>query len=133
MIQQLKTQNSQQILTSEVLEHARQYIEPILAELKTHLWEDIVEGLLNKRFHLLPLKNSALICEFIQYPRLKALNIFLAGGDLKELEALNPHLMDWARDCGADRIEIRGRIGWLKLFKKELDYDKTFIQISRDL
>lgn len=126
-------QSNQQILTHDVLEHARKYIEPILNELKTHLWEDIVDGLISKRFHLIPLKNSALICEFIQYPRLKALNIFLAGGDLKELETLNPHLMDWARDCGADRIEIRGRIGWLKLFKKELDYDKTFIQISRDL
>jgi hypothetical protein len=133
LIQQLKIQNSQQILTSEVLEHARRYIEPILAELKTHLWEDIVEGLLNKRFHLLPLKNSALICEFIQYPRLKALNIFLAGGDLEEIKALTPHLYSWAKDCGADRIEIRGRIGWLKVFKNELDYDKTFIQISRDL
>ena len=133
MIQQLKIRNSQPILTSEVLEHARKYIEPILAELKTHLWEDIVEGLLNKRFHLLPLKNSALICEFIQYPRLKALNIFLAGGDLDEIKALTPHLYSWAKDCGAERIEIRGRIGWLKVFKNELDYDKTFIQISRDL
>ena len=133
MTQQLNSQNKQQILTPEILEHARKYIEPILEELKTHLWEDIVKGLITKRLHLLSLKNSALICEFIQYPRLKSLNVFLAGGDLEEIKTLTPHLYSWAKDCGADRIEIRGRIGWLKVFKNELDYDKTFIQISREL
>ena len=118
---------------AQILTHSRKFIEPILKQLKTHLWEDIVWGIENGYFFLYSFEKSALVCEFVNYPRLKALNIFLAGGDLKELKSIQPDLIKWAKENGVSRIEIRGRLGWLKTFRNELDSDKTYIQISKDI
>lgn len=115
------------------LDHAKKYIEPILNDLKTHLWKDIVYGISIGHFHLITLPNGAIVCEFVNYPRLRACNIFLAGGDLEEMKELQPDLIKWAKENGAERLEIRGRLGWLKTFKNELDSDKTYIQISKDI
>ena len=127
------SQNNQVIHTSETFEHARKFIEPILKDLKTHSWEDIKNGILKKRYHLLALKNTALVCEFLEYPRLKSLNIFLAGGSLEEIKTIFPHIKEWAKDCGAERIEMRGRLGFLKAFKNDIDSDNIHIQLTKDL
>ena len=72
----------------QTLTHSRKFIEPILDQLKTHTWDDILWGIENGYLYLYSFENSALVCEFVNYPRLRALNIFLAGGDLNELKSV---------------------------------------------
>jgi len=56
----------------------------------------------------------ALVFEIMEFPRLRALNIILAGGDLDQIKTLDPVLIDIARGHDCTRIYLSGRRGWLK-------------------
>ena len=54
-----------------------------------------------------------MITEIVDYPRLRALNFFLVGGDLSELlEKMEPAIVQWARAQGCTRVAQTGRKGW---------------------
>ena len=57
---------------------------------------------------------AAIVTELVRYPQFDAVRFFLAGGDLEELRAMEPRLVDWAQRQGCARVEIGGRAGWLR-------------------
>ena len=96
--------------------------EHILAALEyggnTHGEEDVLTGINERKYQLWPGHRSAVVTEVIQYPRLKAVRIWLAGGDLQELMGMERAISAWAKDIGASRIEIGGgRPGWERTLK----------------
>lgn len=80
----------------------------------THTIEDVEAALGRNEMALFPLQRSAFVCEVINYPRLKDLHIFLAGGDLEELKSAEPLLHKAATALGCSRISIAGRLGWAR-------------------
>lgn len=82
----------------------RTYIEGALAHADGgYLIEDVAAGIEAGRFHFWPGPRCAVVTEFIASPRLKTLNFWLLGGDLKELLAMRPHIERWAKAEGCSR------------------------------
>lgn len=101
-------------LNKEVL-RVRPFIQPALDHGgNTHDYVHIVDGIIAGRLHLWPSENSAMITEFHDFPNKRYLHVFLAGGDLDEIKAMNPDLEDFAKKCGCAGISLNGRPGWVK-------------------
>lgn len=82
----------------------------------SHSFEDIVRGIEDGQLQFWPGPNSVIITEILTYPNYRALNFFLAGGDITELEAMYTPIEDWAQARGCDRAILTGRKGWERSF-----------------
>lgn len=92
------------------------YIEAALRHCgETHALEDVGSGVERGEFQFWPGQRSAAITEVLQAPRMKTLNLWLMGGELKELRALYPSIEAFARAIGCGRVTggaVFGRLGW---------------------
>ena len=95
----------------------RPFIEVALAQAGgTHGIDDVARLIEQGRAHFWPGQRCAVVTEFYEYPRLKACNFWLLGGDLKELLALLPIIEAWARGQGCSRMLGGGpRPGWARI------------------
>ncbi|WP_374576122.1 hypothetical protein [Phenylobacterium sp.] len=60
-------------------------------------------------------RQAAMVTEIHEYPRVRALHFWLAGGDLAELrDHLRPMAEAWGRAQGCTRATIIGRKGWAR-------------------
>lgn len=82
----------------------------------THELEDVESGIADGTYQFWPGKNAAIVSEIIQYPRLRALNFWLIGGDLNELKDMEPSITDWAKAAGCSRVMGVGRKGFERAF-----------------
>jgi hypothetical protein len=95
----------------------RSQIEAALAHAGgTHTFEDIQAAVEAGSLQYWPGPRSAIVTEIIQYPRARALNFFLAGGELAELEAMYPLIEEWGRSQGCTVAVMSGRKGWERSF-----------------
>lgn len=95
----------------------RGYIEAALEYADgTHTFEDVAAAVEAGRMHFWPGPTSAVITEIIESPRQRMLNIFLAGGNLAEIEAMAPGILAWGRDHGCTKAVFTGRPGWERTF-----------------
>jgi hypothetical protein len=103
---------------SEAWQRCRGYIEDALEYAGgTHLIEDVEDAIERGEAWFWPGQNSALVTEFLEFPRLKACSYWLAGGDLAELLAMTPEIEHWAKQHGCGRIIECGRPGWVRALK----------------
>lgn len=70
----------------------------------THTVDDVLLMLGAGQLTLWPGAKAALITEIEQKPRMKVLNVFLGGGDVRELIQIENRLVDFARAQGCTRI-----------------------------
>lgn len=70
---------------------------------------DVLEAIESGQAHLWPGERSAAVCE-----RVTTYHVWLAGGDLRELQAMERAAEAWARGNGCDRMSIIGRKGWAR-------------------
>lgn len=80
----------------------------------THTFDDVVLMVLHGRLLFIPLENSFLILEVMEYPQIKTLHVFLAGGNLREILDTQDMLFDIARQNGCTALSMTGRQGWKK-------------------
>ena len=82
----------------------------------THTEDDIIYGLLNGQFKLFRHRSSGVVTEFTQFPTLKALNVFLAGGSVDDLVPIREMVYKHALVNGCSRITaVFARKGWERL------------------
>lgn len=95
---------------------AKPILEPAIVETKgTHSVDDVCLMVGLGHFTLWVWEKSALLTEFVQYPRMKVLNCFAGGGDFEELVAKrDAELVPFAQKNGCSRIVGAGRKGWEK-------------------
>lgn len=74
----------------------------------------VLEFILDRRAELWPGKKSAIVTEFVDYPKGRVLHFWLAGGDLGELREMEPGIAEWGRRQGCTAATISGRRGWLR-------------------
>lgn len=81
--------------------------------------ENIKALVLNGEVHFWPGEKSAAVTQWFFMPKAKVLNLWLAGGDLRELVGkMFPAAEQWARERGATRIMLIGRKGWERVFRR---------------
>lgn len=80
----------------------------------THTFNDVVSGILQGRYVFWPLKESFVLWEIVEFPKKKFLHVFLAGGDLTELDGIVPKLKQAAILAGCSAVTLNGRRGWLR-------------------
>lgn len=80
----------------------------------THTFDDVAAGVLSGRFMLWPRERCCAVLEVLEYPRSRELNVFLAGGELEQIQASQEELFEIARNCGAQAVTMTGRRGWVR-------------------
>lgn len=110
------------------------YIEAALAHAGgTHDIEDVRAGIEAGDFHLWAGQRCAVVTEIIDAPRLKTLNFWLLGGDLRELLHMRPVIEHWAREHGCGRVIGGGVHGaWARVLKSA-GYRPRWTIFSKDL
>lgn len=109
--------------------------EPYIAEALRSLKEgyepqDVLAMLIDNRVHLIIGERSAAVVEQVTTPRMKYLHIWLAGGDLREMQEAEPRISDELRQAGFKRISIVGRPGWKRMLS---GYRQNAILLSKEL
>ena len=100
---------------------------PWLTHSKEHLLQDILAN--KKRFWAFP--NCAFVTEIHTSPTgLKQQVIWLSGGDLAEIKAMEPTIAEFGRKNGCHRQLGNGREGWLRVFE---GYYKVGVRKAKDL
>ena len=118
----------------EQLERLRHHVEAALEYSGgTHDFEDVVQMVEGHRLQLWPAKDSVVLTEIIDYPRLKNLHYFLAGGDLDELSRMRPLIESWGKSIGCTRVTLAGRRGWAKTFLKDEGYSPQWSVLAKEL
>ena len=95
--------------------------------------EDILRSLIAGEYHLFTSDNSALVVTVMPYPRKTVLHIFLAGGNLEELEELYKETEQFAKYMNCSSITLMGRFGWRRSFLTEYGMKSTCLQMSKEL
>lgn len=80
----------------------------------THSIDDVREEVVSGRAHLWTTPQSATVTRVEFTPQNTMLCIWLSGGDLDDLRAVEPQISAWARAHYCDLIYISGRRGWLR-------------------
>lgn len=76
-----------------------------------------------------PGADAAVVTQFWDFPRAKAVNFWLAGGDLEELRVMHDAIIEWAKAKGCDHAIIAGRSGW----SRALGYKPAWTAMSKEL
>lgn len=82
----------------------------------THTEDDVITALITGQMKLWRNGSSACVTEFCQYPRMKVINVFIAGGDLKEIAPLQEQIENYGRKNGCQRASLLAvREGWTRV------------------
>ena len=91
-------------------------LEPALARNGgTHLPVDVLAAIAGARMQLWTGSHTAAVTEIVEYPRIKTVNVFLAGGRLADCQAWGAPggpLDQWAASVGAEAVTTEARLGW---------------------
>jgi len=108
--------------------------EPLLKALAqgygSHTEDDVLVRIAAGDYKLWTWESAALVTYFVDYPRFKALNMFIYGGDLKELASKQAEVEAYAVRSGAKRCLAGGRVGWERVFP---DYKKHAVMYYKDI
>lgn len=116
------------------LERYRPHIEAALSYAgETHRYEDVAAMIDAGSAQFWPGPSSVIVTEIVEYPRKIVLNIFLAGGNLTELQAMLPLVLDWAREKGCTSAVFTGRRGWARTFIKSQGWTEELVMFAKDL
>lgn len=99
----------------------------------THTLQDVADLIAAGNAQLWPGKRSAVVTEICQSPRMRYMNIWLAGGELDELEDITPCLEAWGMSAQCERVTLCGRRGWERTFLKDRGYAPQSVVFAKDL
>lgn len=81
----------------------------------THEPADVSAAVEQGRMQAWTAGDSLVVTEVLSYPQAKALNVFLAVGNLDEVMSLQPDLEEFGRHHGCTVMRMEGRKGWSKV------------------
>tara|TARA_R100000655_G_scaffold96477_1_gene138971 strand:+ start:63 stop:446 length:384 start_codon:yes stop_codon:yes gene_type:complete len=117
----------------ELLTPFRFLIEAALAHAGgTHDYFDIVQAVQDSKMFFWPGEKSCIVTEIIQYPKKRALHVFLAAGDLEEIKGMEPSLVEFATSLKCDAISLTGRNGWKKALNG-IGYTPAHLTLVKEL
>lgn len=81
----------------------------------THGPDDVAHAVKQGRMQSWTNGDSLIVTEVLEFPKTKALNVFLAVGNLDEVLALLPDLEEFGRQHGCAVMRMEGRKGWARV------------------
>ena len=82
---------------------------------KTHGPDDVARAVDEGRMQAWTAGDSLVVTEVLNYPQARALNVFLAVGNLDEVLSLLPDLEAFGREHGCEKMRMEGRKGWARV------------------
>ena len=95
--------------------------------------QNVFEDVMNGNAQFWPGENSAVVTQIVPYPKKKVIHFFLAGGDIKELQDMEPGIIEWAKSQGCEVVTLSGRPGWTKSFLNNIGYRCTQVQMYKEI
>lgn len=106
------------------------HLKAALAGHDTHKLGDVLRLIEAGQAQFWPCEKSAAVTEIVAYPQHRAVRIWLAGGVLEELKALEPEIVRWAyTQHGCTRSEIVGR-DWRGALE---GYEKVAVVLRKEI
>ena len=99
----------------------------------SHTAADIHAGVAKGTFQEWPGDESIIITEIRETPRQRILLFFLAAGNMTELRAMTPGILDWGRMHGCVKAQLIGRHGWTRSWLAQAGWKETARIMERDL
>jgi hypothetical protein len=100
----------------------------------THTLGDVLETILAGGAMLHEREGAAIVTEFLEYPRRRVLNFWLATGELDAVIALSRELLERAKnEWGCQEAVFLGRRGWEKALTSEGWAREPMVLMSRQL
>jgi hypothetical protein len=100
----------------------------------THTYEDVVEACEKGEAQYWAGPNSIIITQIDHQPQKTILQFWLAAGNQKELEAMEPHIIEWGKEQGCTTARFLGRKGWERSFLAREGWTNTgYIIMERSL
>lgn len=94
------------------IEDARAAADPL------NTLEEIAARIASGQAQLWAGERSAAVTQIVDYPKGRALGLWLAGGDLRELRSMLPDIEAWARRQGCIAQYLTGRPAWGAVLKR---------------
>lgn len=113
-------------LQVQEMERCREYIEAALKVYDTHDFEDIVVGVVGGRFDFWSAPDGCIVTEFLEFPKYRALNVFLVGGNLKTVMKMRKTIEAFGKETGCRKLTGSGRKGWARIFTHSKDVDGIY-------
>jgi len=113
-----------------MLPYRKMLVEALNHSGGSHTFQNIVDAVQNEVMQFWPMEKSCLGTEVINYPNLKTLHIFLAGGDLEEIKSIDSTLEFLCQEIGADYISLSGRRGWIKALA-DIGYELSHVTLAK--
>jgi len=111
----------------------RELLEMALARAGgTHTYEDVLQSISVGDMFFWPASKSCLVTEIVQYPRLRALHVFLAAGDLVEIKDMESSLISFAKSLKCSALSMSGRKGWTKALKN-MDWHEAHVTLVKQI
>lgn len=98
----------------------------------THTYEDVLQSISVGDMFFWPASKSCLVTEIVQYPRLRALHVFLAAGDLVEIKDMESSLISFAKSLKCSALSMSGRKGWTKALK-EMNWEEAHTTLVKQI
>ena len=99
----------------------------------SHAYDDVVAMVAAGTAQFWPGPASVVITEVVAFPRKKVLNIFLAGGVLREIEIMAPWILAWGKAEGCSHATFTGRKGWARTFLTRTGWSDALTFYSKAL
>lgn len=117
----------------EELERCRGWIEAALEYSGgTHDFEDVVNQVKQGILQFWPAPDACAVTEILKYPKKKVLHIFLAGGNMETIVAMNESAEHFAKLNDCTGISVSGRLGWTKILNKK-GYAPLYTALGKNL
>lgn len=99
----------------------------------THLFEDVKALVDAEKAQFWPGINSCVVTQIDYQPRRRVYNIFLAGGDLAEIERMTPLILQWGYEQGCTVATFTGRRGWERTFLTRTGWTPEMTMFAKEL
>lgn len=98
----------------------------------THTYEDVLELISIGEMFFWPASKSCMVTEIVQYPRKRALHVFLAAGDLEEIKNMECSLIAFAKSLKCSALSMSGRKGWTKALR-DMNWEEAHTTLVKQI
>ena len=99
----------------------------------THEFSDVEAMVEAGTAQFWPGVHSCIVTQIDYQPRRRVLNIFLAGGNLAEIEAMTPLVLRYGYDQGCTAATFTGRKGWERTFLGRTGWSMEMVMFAKAL
>ena len=110
------------------------YIENALEyNVGTATIQDIVDQIARGEMHLWTAENTAIVSQFVDFPRKRSLHLPFVGGNLEDIKKMAPSIINFAKAAKCDMLTTAGRRGWERTFLKDLNFRPVYHVMKMDI